>query len=292
MKNLLDTRAKAGTTRGSGEGRWPLILSACQSSLGSSGTTMSEPRLPPETLDSIIDFLHDDHITLRWCCLVSKSWVPRTRTHLFADIQLESPGDLKAWMKAFPDPVSSPGCYTCTLAVVGFPCLFTGTNAEESGWIRAFSNVTQLLLWSGPGNKPLGNLAPFHRFSPTLKSLRVVSNKLSFPATFNLIRSFPLLKNLSIKCLEAVADNDQPLLQPSTSPVLTGTLELYLPDRGTEHIARQLLGVSSGLHFREFVWRWRGEEDARWVAALVEACSDTLERIDIISLSRMSSQLS
>ncbi|KAF9643160.1 hypothetical protein BDM02DRAFT_3081141, partial [Thelephora ganbajun] len=53
-------------------------------------TTMSNPRqfhLPPEILDYIIDLLHDKPETLKQCCLVSKSWVSRTRKHLFADIE-------------------------------------------------------------------------------------------------------------------------------------------------------------------------------------------------------------
>ncbi|KAF9642961.1 hypothetical protein BDM02DRAFT_3104213, partial [Thelephora ganbajun] len=54
-----------------------------------SQTTMSnphKPHLPPEILDYIVDFLYNEPETLKQCCLVSKSWVPRTRKHLFADI--------------------------------------------------------------------------------------------------------------------------------------------------------------------------------------------------------------
>ncbi|KAF9644805.1 hypothetical protein BDM02DRAFT_3066647, partial [Thelephora ganbajun] len=53
-------------------------------------TTMSNPYhvcLPPEILDYIVDFLHDTPETLKQCCLVSKSWVSRTRKSLFADIE-------------------------------------------------------------------------------------------------------------------------------------------------------------------------------------------------------------
>ncbi|KAF9644347.1 hypothetical protein BDM02DRAFT_3103092, partial [Thelephora ganbajun] len=49
--------------------------------------TTVHPYLPPETLDYIVDFLHDNRETLEQCCLVSKSWVPRARKHLFADIK-------------------------------------------------------------------------------------------------------------------------------------------------------------------------------------------------------------
>ncbi|KAF9642569.1 hypothetical protein BDM02DRAFT_3078319, partial [Thelephora ganbajun] len=63
-------------------------------------TTMSNPHqvhLPPEIFDYIVDFLHDTPETLKQCCLVSKSWVPRTRKYLFADIEFFTESDLEAW---------------------------------------------------------------------------------------------------------------------------------------------------------------------------------------------------
>jgi hypothetical protein len=59
-------------------------------------TAMSNPDLPPEILDYIIDLLHDEPETLKRCCLVSKSWVPRTRKHLFADIGFQTEEHLKS----------------------------------------------------------------------------------------------------------------------------------------------------------------------------------------------------
>ena len=53
-------------------------------------TVMSDPYLAPETLDRIVDLLHNKREPLKACCLVSKSWVSRTRKHLFADIDLSS----------------------------------------------------------------------------------------------------------------------------------------------------------------------------------------------------------
>jgi len=49
-------------------------------------TTMSRS-LPPEILDLIVDHLHDEPTALKACCLVSKSWVPRTWNHLFALVE-------------------------------------------------------------------------------------------------------------------------------------------------------------------------------------------------------------
>jgi len=104
---------------------------------------MSNPHLPPEIHDYTVDFLHDKPATLKQCCLVSKSWVPRARRHLFASINFDSVDDLEAWKETFPDPTNSPAYHTRSL-FVGCPRLVTVVEAEEGGWIRAFSRVVRL----------------------------------------------------------------------------------------------------------------------------------------------------
>ena len=62
------------------------------SSLGT--TTMSNPGLPQETIDYIIDILRYDPKALKACCLISKPWIPRAQKYLFADIRFDSVDDL------------------------------------------------------------------------------------------------------------------------------------------------------------------------------------------------------
>ncbi|TCD66257.1 hypothetical protein EIP91_001620 [Steccherinum ochraceum] len=52
-----------------------------------------QPRLPPELVDYVLDYLHDDKTTLIACASVSKSWVDSSRYHLFSTINftLETP---------------------------------------------------------------------------------------------------------------------------------------------------------------------------------------------------------
>jgi len=69
---------------------------------------MPNPHLPRETLDYIVDFLHDEPETLKACCLASKSWVPRTRKHLFSEIAFGSGAKVERWTKAFPDSTNPP----------------------------------------------------------------------------------------------------------------------------------------------------------------------------------------
>jgi uncharacterized protein (DUF2384 family) len=58
---------------------------------------MPNLHLPAETLDHIVDHLHDTEDALRNSCLVSKSWIPRTRKHLFADTEFPTEESLQSW---------------------------------------------------------------------------------------------------------------------------------------------------------------------------------------------------
>jgi len=108
---------------------------------------MPKPHLPQEILDYVVDFLHDKPEALKECCLVSRSWVPRTRMHLFAEVDFRTEEDLESWKKTFPDPSTSPGCYTRTLTVGSSHVVRT---AGVGGWIMGFSRVVSLVL-SGYG---------------------------------------------------------------------------------------------------------------------------------------------
>ena len=105
---------------------------------------MPNPYLPAELLDHIVDLIHDSKTTLRNCCLVSKSWIPRTRKHLFADIRFDTEKKLESWKEMFPDPSTSPGHYARTLFVDYFRITVADADSEAGGWIRGFSGVVYL----------------------------------------------------------------------------------------------------------------------------------------------------
>jgi len=109
---------------------------------------MLNPYLPQEILDHIVGFLHDKPEALKACCLASKLWVPRTRIHLSANIESNSASDLESWGETFPDITNSLACQTRTL-FVGCSQFVVATDAEEGGWIRAFSRVERLNLDNG-----------------------------------------------------------------------------------------------------------------------------------------------
>ena len=245
-------------------------------------TTMSIPYLPAELLDHVVDYLHDTEHALKNCCLVSKSWIPRTRKHIFADIRLEHEDDLESWKETFPDPSSSPGHYTETLLVY---CLHvvTAADAEAGGWIRGFSQVVHLKL--GHFNGSADTLLPFHGFSPVIKSLSVVFHLLPPSQTFDLILSFPLLEDLTVATYGVETDDSDgsdglPVTtQPPNPPIFTGTLILMAP--GVKPITRRLMSLPGGIHFRRFTVTWNHGGDISSITAMVERCSHTLESLAI-----------
>ena len=145
---------------------------------------------PPEILDHIIDHLHDEPTTLKTCCLVSKSLVPRTRTHIFAHIEFH-PLDqsVESWKNIFSDPKSSPAHHTRTLTMC-HPYLI---KAAHEDMISVFCRVVRLELVGGygEGTPPVA----LHGFSPALRSLHLDSGTLPDWEIFGLICSFPLLED-------------------------------------------------------------------------------------------------
>jgi len=245
---------------------------------------MPNPQLPAEMLDNIVDFLHGTKLALRNCCLVSKSWIPRTRKHLFADIRFFCPARLRLWKKTFPDPSTSPAYYTKTL-IIGCPHIITVADAETGGWITGFSRVVDF----GIGGRGFTvTFVPFHGFSSVIKSLRVSFTVLSPPQIFNLILSFPLLEDLTVIAdgrVMAINDDGSDGLstaaaQLSSLPTFTGSLEL--PVRGgIKAIAPRLLSLPGGIRFRKLTLGWFDEENLSLIVGLVAECVNTLESLDI-----------
>ena len=236
------------------------------------------PSFPPEIFDVIIDHLHDEPTALQACCLVSKSWIPRTRTHLFAHVVFYGPkSPVERWKKTFPDPSNSPACYTRTLSIRGLPVV-TAADMGAGGWIRTFHSVEHLEL-ECHGHGEVDNrarLIPFYGLSSTVKSLH-----LSFTpfGVFDLVCSFPLLEDLALLSLLPEMDADTWNVH-LTSPKLTGTLELRLFGQ-IQFVTRRLLNLPNGLHFTKIVLECFQREEIELATGLVFGCSRTLESLDV-----------
>jgi hypothetical protein len=227
--------------------------------------------LPPEILDLIVDHLHDEPTALKTCCVVSKSWIQRTRTHLFASVEFSPPTfHIELWKKTFPDPSNSPAHHTRSLTIRGIPVV-TAADTDEGGWICTFHNLVHLYLESHNRGKG-GSLTPFHGISPALRSLHLICTS---PDALDLICSFPLLEDLAM--FNFIQGGDV-WNTPPTSPKLTGSLGLSKFGR-IQPVARRLLSLPNGLHFTKITVAL--DQGIQSVVDLVSRCSYTLESINI-----------
>ena len=236
----------------------------------------SSPHLPSEIFDCIVDYLHAERNTLKACCVVSKSWVPRARIHLFARVTFHPKyGPLLGWWaRRFPDPSASPAYYTRSLWFCGFP-----TSSDVNRMlvhIRSFCNIVELEVETTNQHDSHVSLVPLHGVSPTLKFLSLRYVVLKFSEILNLICSFPLLEDLTL----IHRDNSGALEEydiPSTSPKLTGTLTL---DNKYFSMTRALTSLPNGLRFSKIVVL-QPVHHAESTLELLSKCSDTLETLSM-----------
>jgi hypothetical protein len=251
---------------------------------------MSNPDLPPEILDCVVDLLRCQPEVLKRCCLISKSWVARIRKHLFAEITFQTEEHLISWKEMFPDPSTSPAHYAKTLSV-SCSQVVVAADAEPGGWIKSFSRVVHLAVHS---QARIANgsfsLVPFHGISPDIKYLRATVPALPSSWIIDLSLSFPLLEDLAVRMVTSYAvltdSGDSPnrlstAAQPPGPPMFTGSLKLYMKG-GMVPVTRRLLSLPGGIHFRKLTLTcFRETADHLAIMALVERCSHTLESIYI-----------
>ena len=241
------------------------------------------PNLPCEILDHIVDLLHDGETALRNCCLVSKSWVTRTRKQLFAEVHFQTAKSLESWKTTFPDPSTSPARYTKALFIRS-PKVVKAVDVEAGSWIKGFSRVVHLAM-VGPSRFSYGwelAFVQFRGFSPFVKSLRVHHLSYPPPHLFDLVISFPLLTDLSVfNCYPSYVGRGPPTpTQPPSLPAFAGSLHIHLRG-GMEPVVNRWLSLPGGIHFRKLTLAWFREEDVPLTTMLVERCSHTLESLDI-----------
>ena len=74
--------------------------------------------IPPELTDTIIDFLHDDVQSLLACALVSHSWLPCSRLHLFRSCTIRDPERFEVAFRTIVTTVDVSK-YVLNLTIVG-----------------------------------------------------------------------------------------------------------------------------------------------------------------------------
>lgn len=215
--------------------------------------TVMPPSLPPEIFDHIIDYLCRERNTLKKCSIVSKSWVPRTRRHIFAQVDFMTRESIELWMKVFPDPSNSPAHHTRCIRI-GAPAVTLMTSSGARAWVRSFHRVTKLWLsgdWKDGG----------------------------FSEVVDFVCSFLLLEDLWLFFSASAGNVGDAWDTPLASPKLTGSL--LLKRSGIGSIIPRLLRLPGGLHFTEVQVSCPVEETES-VSDLVLRCSNTLESLQIL----------
>ena len=235
--------------------------------------------LPPEILDIVVDHLHEDPVTLKKCCVVSKSWVPRTRRHIFERVNFSARRPSPAmWAMKFPDPSNSPAHYTRTLTFAGINNI--AADADVCRWIRAFHNVVHLRVTMAVGDWVVCGqmtLVPFYGLSPAVRSIYLECVYAPPSEVFDLLWSFPLLRDIELISCNLVSGAGT-WTTPLTSPPLTGSLELH----GWLAIVPRFLDLPNGLNFTKITSGCSTGADFKLGMDLVSACSGTLEYLNIV----------
>ena len=228
--------------------------------------------LPPEIIDLIVDYLYDESNTLKACGVVSKSWVPRTRKHLFAHVLFNSHGSTESWRELFPDSSSSPAHCAHSLTIRSVPAIMTMSTAL----IRSFCHVVKFKVdtWVCDDTDEWVPLHLFGGFPPTLKSLSLSCHSVPLPRIFDLICSLPLLEDLALEYQGLKSDIKGWDTHP-TSPKLTGSLDLSCENPS---VIQGLLDLPDGLHFSEITISCL-VENAELTMDLLSMCSDNLESL-------------
>lgn len=228
--------------------------------------------LPPELYDKIIDQLRDQSDALKSCSVVSKSWTPRSRHHLFSTIRFGSDLGVVAWQNKFSDACNPPAHHARTLLVRS-----VGVFPENP--FSSLCNVTRLSLDVHPsdGQRPI-SFSQLHGFAPSLKLFQMTFKALGLTEVLNLVCSFPLLDHLGLWGQPIPSDTK---FAPATpSPTFSGSLCLMVPPV-MRIVANQLISLPGGINFRELVLPWFAELSA--TEDLISACSHSLESLHLLS---------
>ncbi len=103
---------------------------------------------PQELIDEIIDYLYDSPSALKACSLVSQQFYPRTRVHLFREVDCYAPDDPRS-VQVFDIPHDSPKLLHC-IKRVQFRCLnfFLPKHQRATvDFLHSLSSPTTLSLW-------------------------------------------------------------------------------------------------------------------------------------------------
>ena len=239
-----------------------------------------DPRIPSEILDEILNHLIADSSSrddsLRSCSLVSKSWVPSCRRHLFHTIIFSS-GNIAKWLKTFPVPQESPAHYVKNLRFplgghYGAPEKFS----KHTPW---FTNVERMTLTMNTTSSSSRTSFP-GRLPQSVMSLTIKAGGSGVDLTQmrDIMVHLPNLNDLMLSG-PFVARSKSNKRLPGSGTILRGRFGGELQIRNgcdtNEYIVNMLLEVPTGLHFTK-IYIYADCPCLLPAVRLAEACCKTL----------------
>lgn len=244
--------------------------------------TIAVPKIPQDIIDETLDHLIADpdfsFKSLQSCALVSKSWVPSCRRHLFHTI-LFNKENMIGWLEAFPVPEEGPAHHVRHLRILAeerIPKEFF----EHIPW---FTNAEKVTLLGAPNWL---HIYEYWRFPQSVTSLTI--NGDADPIKIgNIMGRLPNLNDLSLSGVSgSFLSGNQDKLWYQIGADLKGRFggRLQLTNGyATDDIMDVLLGIPTGIHFTEMQIGGRHEFLSQ-TASLAEACATTLVKLSCTAL--------
>jgi len=209
-------------------------------------------QLPQELVEDVVDCLSDDRPALEACSLVAKTWLPRSRHHLFNRVSLNSK-NAKKWCYAIrpgPDGPSNLVRKLILQQTQGYRWLETKSLDDISNHFSSFRRVEDLsITWLDLGHFELGSLARhFGHHGSSLRSLRLSYLCADFSALISFLQLFPNLQDILIHTPD-LCDDGPPLRISRMDPPFHGFLTLLSFDSTSSPFLSHLAGLDLRFSF-------------------------------------------
>lgn len=241
-------------------------------------------RFPPEITEMIIAHLTYDIPTLKACAATCSSWYNVATPHLHHSLTL------RQWSTDTSRRHLNPLASLDKLGLLPFikrvqfekspyvpwvvPAIFNSRNIQ---YFRALVNLQDLAIADLDFSKfPAGLGGYFGHFSPTLRSVGLTCPKGARRQLLDLFRLFPKLDDIKISYYRGMREAHK-ALDPQLIPISGGLRgRLSLKGFDEEGLLKDIIVAFGGMRFTSMdLYNVRG------VSLLLEACGDTLERVNI-----------
>ncbi|KAF9643188.1 hypothetical protein BDM02DRAFT_3192080 [Thelephora ganbajun] len=241
--------------------------------------------IPIEIIDEILDHLRTDESCLRSCALVSKSWTPSCRKHIFYRVTLGDPLGFVKWTNSIPAAPNGPHLYTRELTIINRYLEKEYHRSPENLTLflkhfTLFCNVQDLVIECSANRQTIDNISVpdvFGHLFDTLRSLSIRGAFCSPQALISLVASFQHLERLNLDGFW-FSSSETPRPLPERH-IFRGAFHLTDWDDSSEEFVSLL--TEHDLQYREVCVN--GEcwlRDTAWNRCLAK-CVDNLEKFSI-----------